>query len=162
MRGVRFLSFAVVMAAVCAVGGCGGNDGDDKKGSGAKTGNASSMRCLILSVYAPKRYPPGATEEDGVERGVEPLLTKGAKGGEILTGRPDGPGAVVIEYPDAAAASAALRKARKSRKLAQYVDPERVRLIERTLVIDYTAEPELRQVIQACATHPEKPPPTPG
>ena len=162
MRGARFFSSAVVIAAACALGGCGGDDGGDKKGSGAKAANASSMRCLILSVYAPKRYPPGATEEDGVEGGVEPLLTKGAKGGEILTGRPDGPGAVVIEYPDAGAASAALRKARKSRELARYVDLKRVRLIERTLVIDYTADAELRQVIQACATHPEKPPPTPG
>lgn len=151
---------ALLAAAVATAAGCGGDGGGGGgKTSGGKPANTSSMRCLTLSIYAPEQYPPNATADDGVEGGIAPLLTKGAKGGEILTGRPDGPGAVVIEYPDERAASAAFGKARQSRKLAAYVDPKRVRLIGRTLFVDYAAEPELRQVVEACATHPEKRPP---
>ena len=88
MRRARLPALLLVSAALFAAG-CG--DDDDKGGSAKKPANTSSFQCLILSTYAPEQYQPGETAEDGVEGGVEPLLTKGAKGGEILTGRPDGP-----------------------------------------------------------------------
>ena len=162
MRLARPTATALLTAAAVALAACGGDDDDDKGGSADKPANASSMRCLVLSVLSPERYPAGANEDDGVEKGVEPLLTKAAKGAEILTGRPSGPGAVVIEYPDAAAAATARKRARASKELAEFVKPSRVVLFDRTLFIDYTHEAEVRQVVEACGLHPEKPPPTPG
>ena len=159
MLRARPSATALAIAAAIALAACGGDDDDDGGGSADKPANTSSMQCLVLSTYSPEQYPAGATEEDGVEGGVKPLLTSGAKGGEILTGSPDGPGAVVIEYPDEAAATAAHHKAQKSKELAEYVDPKRVKLIEKTLFIDYRAEPELRRTVEACATDPAEPPP---
>jgi len=144
-----------IAAAALAAAGCGG--GSDDGGKAKKpAADASSMHCLTLSVEAPKQYAPGDTEADGVEQGVGPLLTKGAKGAEMLTGQL---GAVVIEYPDTSAASAATRKARESSRLG--VSPQRIELFGRTLVIDYAHDLDLRRVIQGCGLHPDRPPPTP-
>jgi hypothetical protein len=147
----------IAVAALAAVGCVGGSDSGDKAKQPAA--NASSMHCLTLSVEAPKPYAPGDTEADGVEQGVEPLLTKGAKGAEMLTGQL---GAVVIEYPGASAATAALREARESRESRKLgTSPKRIELFGRTLFIDYAHDLDLRRVVQGCGLHPDRPPPTP-
>ena len=158
MRHLRTPLTATLAALVLAAPACGGDDDDDGNGGGGQTGpaatSASSMDCLELSTLSPEVYDSSGS---GVEKGVEPLLTEGAKGAEILIGEL---GAVVIEYPDEQAANAGLREAKGSKTLAKYVDPARISLIEKTLLIDYAKDPRVKRVVEGCARNPDQPPPT--
>ena len=149
----RLATFAA--AALLALAACGGDDdegGDAKTGGAPKAKSGSSIECLTLSTLSPEPYKP-----DDVDKSIKPLLTPGAKGAAILTGRL---GADVIEYPDAAAASDAQQKARESEAITKMADPNNIHVFDRTLLIDYTEEPHVRRVVQACATKPDEPPPT--
>ena len=152
MRGTA----AIVAAATLLVVGCG----DDSKKDGAKepggSASGSSLDCMEKSVISPHRY--SSKRDEGIEKGVRPLFTRGAKGAEILTGQL---GAVVIEYPDELGAARALRAAKASRVLRQYVSPKRISAIERTLFIDYAKTGHVRRIVTACARNPDEPPPTP-
>ncbi len=157
MRHLRTLLPATLAAVALAAAGCGGGDddgGDSAQNKPAGGGSGSSMECLELSTLSPEVYDSSGS---GVEKGVKPLLTQGAKGAEILIGEL---GAVVIEYPDAKAAAAGLQEARGSKTLKKYVDPARINLIQKTLLIDYAGDPRVRRVVEGCATNPDQPPPT--
>lgn len=146
----------VAAAALLAAPGCGGDDdeGGDEATSGApKAQSGSSIECLSLSTLSPELYE----SKSDADKSIQPLLTPGAKGATILTGRL---GADVIEYPDAAAATEAQQKARESKAIADQADPSQVHVFDRTLFIDYTREPHVRRVVEACATKPDQPPPT--
>ena len=155
MRHPRILLTAALTIAALATAACGDDDnGDEGAEQKPAASTASSMECLELSTLSPEVYDSGGS---GVEKGVEPLLTEGAKGAEILIGEL---GAVVIEYPDVKAAEAALQEAQGSKTLAKYVDRGRISLIEKTLLIDYAGDPRVERVVEACATNPDQPPPT--
>ncbi|MDQ3934973.1 MAG: hypothetical protein M3340_10135 [Actinomycetota bacterium] len=157
MRHHRTLVAAVLASAALALAACGGDDdnGDEKtENNSPAAASASSMECLELSTLSPEVYDSSGS---GVEKGVKPLLTEGAKGAEILIGEL---GAVVIEYPDEQAANAGLREAKGSKTLAKYVDPARISLIEKTLLIDYAKDPRVKRVVEGCARNPDQPPPT--
>ena len=148
-------AIAVCVAATLAAAGCGGSDDDDEKSNGGPLANNDSpMKCLSYSTLSPEVYDESG---DGVEKGVKPLLTGEATGAEILTGKMS---AVVIEYPTAAAASGAMKQARASKVLRDYIDPNHIKLIGRVLFLDYENEPEVGQVIEACARRPDQTPPT--
>jgi hypothetical protein len=141
---------ACLIVAALATAGCGSGSQD----SGSSESSDSSMACLTQSVEAPKLYA-SATDE-GVEKGVRPLLTPGFKGGEILTGQL---GAVVIEYPSTADAQKAFERASKPGALGLDVDAPK--LLRKTLLIDYTHDRNIRRIVTACALHPDEPPPPP-
>ena len=145
-------ALALLAVSALAVAGCGG---DSKDEGTPKSSSASSMACLTQSVESPKLYE--SAHDAGVEKGVRPLLTPGFKGGEILTGQL---GAVVIEYPSTADAQKAFRKANRPGVLGSDVDPPK--LLQKTLFIDYTHDPNVVHIVTACALHPEKPPPSPA
>ena len=150
MRGTAALAAAALLVAGC---------GDDSKKAGKApggSGSASSLDCMEKSVISP--HPYSSKRDDGIEKGVRPLFTRGAKGAEILTGQL---GAVVIEYPSEIEAARALRKAKASRVLRQYVSAKRISAIERTLFIDYAKTAHVRRIVTACARNPAEPPPTP-
>ena len=143
-------------AALAAATGCGGDDdegGSDKTGGAPTAKSGSSIECLSLSTLSPELYKSKAD----ADASIRPLLTSGAKGATILTGRL---GADVIEYPDAEAAADAQQEARESKAITKQAPPDQIRLFEKTLFIDYTGEPHVRRVVEACATEPDEPPPT--
>ena len=153
MRGTA----ALVVAAALFATGC--NDDSSRSGKATPTtasARASSLACLQKSVKDPSLY--SSRSDDGVEKGVRPLMTRGSKGGEILTGKL---GAVVIEYPAELDAARAERRGRASRVLRQYVAPKRVTAIGRTLFIDYEHDPIVVKIVTAGAQRPERDPPTP-
>jgi hypothetical protein len=149
------IALLTVIAALLAAG-CGGDDKDEGSDKPAPVPSAggSSIKCLTLSTLSPELYEDGA----GVEKGVEPLLTGGAKGAEILTGKV---AAVVIEYPDSTAAVAAHHRALESKVLKKYVKQSQIQAYGSTLFIDYSKEPHVRKIVLACANRPDQPPPTP-
>jgi hypothetical protein len=141
-------------AATLALAGCGGSDDDKQKDSGPLAGNDSPMKCLVFSTLSPEQYDASGS---GVEKGVKPLLTGGAKGAEILTGKMS---AVVIEYPTPEAASGAQKEARASKVLRDYIEPDRIKLLDRVVFLDYEGESEVGRVVEACARRPDQTPPT--
>ena len=158
MRGTGGL--AATMAWAVLLAGCGGGDSKDtsKPATTAPppSATASSIDCMIKAPDAPKRY--SGRNDPGIENGVRPLFTEGAKGAEILIGRLGG---VVIEYPSTIAAARAESDGRHSRVLTSYVAPRRITAIGRTLFIDYAHDPSVRRTVTACARHPDRPPPPP-
>ena len=118
----------------------------------------TALECLESSLLSPERY--SSKRDEGVEKGVGALMTRGARAAELLGGGP-GPSGVVIEYPSAADASRALKRARRSPALAEPGPPPRIAAFDRTLFIDYTRVPHNRRIVEACARHPDRPPPTP-
>jgi hypothetical protein len=155
MRGL-----VATTAAAALLAGCGG--GNSKQANTSATSppppaaTASSISCMMKAPDAPKRY--SSRNDPGIENGVRPLFTEGAKGAEILIGRLGG---VVIEYPSTIAAARAESDGRHSRVLTSYVAPKRITAIEKTLFIDYAHDPSVRRTVTACARHPERPPPPP-
>ena len=149
---------AAVLAAGSLAAGCG--DESSKEGKEASSGggakSASSLDCMEKSVISVHRY--SSPRDSGLEKGVRPVMTRGAKGAEILTGQL---GAVVIEYPSELDATRALDEAKASRVLRQYVSPKRISLVEKTLLIDYARTGHVRKIVTACARNPDRPPPTP-
>lgn len=155
----RLVSAILATAALAVVAGCGDDDEDSAKTTNTtatERADASPLKCLSESVLPPHLYERGQTK--GVEKGVKPLLTKGARGGEILTGVL---GAVVIEYPEEAGAKAALERARASRVLTAYVAPERIVTFGRLLFIDYSNQGYVRRMARGCGLRPDQPAPTP-
>jgi hypothetical protein len=151
-RGIAIVATAGLVAAA----GCGGDDdegGNEKTAGAPKAKTGSSIECLSLSTLSPELYK----SKSDADKSIQPLLTPGAKGATILTGRL---GADVIEYPDAAAAAEAQEKARESDAIAQQADANQIHVFDRTLFIDYTQEAHVRRVVEACATKPDEPPPT--
>jgi hypothetical protein len=149
-RGIAIAATAALLGAV----GCGDDDGGDDKTSGAPTAKSgSSIECLSLSTLSPELYK----SKSDVDATIRPLLTPGAKGAAILTGRL---GADVIEYPDPGAATDAQQQARESKSLTKQAPPGQMHLFAKTLFIDYTQEAHVRRVVEACATKPDEPPPT--
>ncbi|HEX8744047.1 MAG TPA: hypothetical protein VF712_13035 [Thermoleophilaceae bacterium] len=150
-RGLLLLAIGAALLGA----GCGDDDEDEKKdGAGAPAATSgSSIECLSLSTLSPEVH--GSPEH--ADKTIQPLMTAGAKAATILTGRL---GADVIEYPDAKAAEAGLQKARASKALTKEADPSQMKVIEKTLFVDYTREPHVRRVVEACAAKPGEPPPT--
>ena len=142
--------------AAAALVGCGDDSGSEETTSAAPrpAANASSLACMEKSVLGIHRYDASG---DGVEKGVEDLLTDDTKGAEILTGQL---GAVVIEYPSAARAAQAEKKARANESI-QVDDPSAIAATNKTLMIDYSTDEHVGKIVTACARNPERPPPTP-
>ena len=144
-----------MLLAAAVLAGCGDDSGDDDQASAPKPAqNASSLACMEKSVLGIHRYDASG---DGVEKGVEDLLSDDAKGAEILTGQL---GAVVIEYPSAARAAQAEKKARDNESI-QVDDPSAIAATNKTLMIDYSTDEHVGKIVTACARNPERPPPTP-
>lgn len=151
-RGLASIAIVALL-----VGGCGGDDKDDgggeKQAGAPRASSGSPIDCLNLSTLSPEVIK----SRSDAEPEVKPLLTQGAKGAAILTGRY---AAIVIEYPDAADAQAALEKAREPKAFGELGEPKRVSGVERVLFVDFTGEQHVRRVVEACATKPDEPPPT--
>jgi hypothetical protein len=137
-----------------AAAGCGADDDEDDGPAPDPDANRSSLTCLERSTLSPEIYEDNRSDEAG----IQPLLTPGAKGAEILTGKVAG---VVIEYPDSGQATSAFTDAIESKALRKYARKRRIQTLERTLFIDYSGDPHVRKIVNACATRPDQPPPTP-
>jgi hypothetical protein len=66
----------------------------------------------------------------------------------------------VIEYPSAAEATQAEKKARANESI-QVDDPSAISATNKTLLIDYSTDEHVKKIVTACASRPERPPPTP-
>jgi hypothetical protein len=151
---------ASALAAVALLlGACGGDDGDGKPEQGRQAQQPvkpkqSVLDCLDLSVLSPER----ATEPNNEVPEIRPLMTDGAQASSILAG--DEFGAVVVEYPDAAAASEAYEKARRSKKL-RLLGKKRITLRDTVLFLDSSGDAHIAKIVNACIERPDQPPPAP-
>jgi hypothetical protein len=154
-RGLALIAVTALLGA-----GCGEDDeedggaGEKRESAGApRATNGSPMECLTLSTLSPELIE----SRSDADPEIRPLLTKGARGAAILTGRY---AAIVIEYPDAAAAQDGLERAREPGAFGELGEPRRVTGVERVLFVDFTGEQHVRRVVEGCATKPNEPPPT--
>ena len=151
---------SALIAAALLLGACGGDDSDEGSDQGQQQqpsqpsqAKPSVLDCLDQSVLSPERVQDKAD----LPPGPGALITGKAQASAILGG--DEFGAVVIEYPDAAASGKAYDKARESKNLGLKKDQIVVR--NDVVFLDYSEDAHIGKVVKACIARPEQPPPTP-